>query len=461
MQQLAEQRAQLAQRRRALLRQLAALDAEIADVQARYDRLSNQTAPILRLASELLILVFDYTRARWRSTLPFALVASHVCARWRDVALHQPHFWNTIDINIRGLGHRRAVTLHRLQTYLTRSQPFPLDVFISCDTSDEALDLLLPHASRWRQLCLVTASPVTQYIQHALHRLTVPTLEYLSLRTTHGHDNALQPYSNFPSPLPQILSSTASLSFVRLAGTALWTLQPSLTNIRTLHLEGCRTMHVLPHQFRTLMATMPCLVNLSLSQLSTEPLGGSNDGHSPTLMSLKRIRICDEDKPSGIPMSLVELPVLESLSLRNVEAFNSTPLPAVQSIAFESCPLSPNELWDITQAFPTVSSLTMDQSVEALYPLLSFSSGQLKWPELKTMTVYDLIPVNVQRFCTMVQGRQQAGKPIACIRLNRRSRNVLKNKGRLQWLCEQVLVENYDTEEPWPPGLEFHDPDDA
>ncbi len=292
-----------------------------------------------------------------------------------------------------------------------------------------------------------------------MHNLDVPMLEYLSVRTNPLQNAGSQLYMNIPSLLPQILPSAPSLSFVRLSGTALWMLQPPMSNIRTLHIEGCRSIYMTQQQFRTLMATMQCLVNLSISQLSINP-SQDGSGYNPVLTSLRRLRICDEDSQSGIILSLVDLPVVESLHLRNIEDFNSVPLPSVRSVAFESCPFSTNELWDMTQTLPAVTSLTMDQSVEAFYALLEDTSVQLKWPDLKIMTIYDLIPANVQIFCDMVEKRRNAGHPLVCVRLNRRGRNVLKNKERLEWLCNHVVVESHDAEESWPPGLEFHDPDD-
>ncbi|KAK2460991.1 hypothetical protein APHAL10511_007461 [Amanita phalloides] len=452
MNDLADLRAQLLHARTALVRQLAAVEAELADVEARYHKLT-QYAPILRLPHELLVLLFDYTRARWRPPPAFEVIASHVCSRWRDIAIGLPRFWSTIDLNLRV---PTSADVHRLDAYLFRSDPLPLDIFIACHVLDPLLPPLLPHASRWRQLCIVSDSN----IQPTMLRLSVPILEFLSFRINHIHDASSHLYSNIPSLLPQILPSTPSLSFLRLAGTALWTLQPSMINVRTLHLEGRRPMFMSIQQFRTLMATLPSLVNLSLSHISIDAPQQVDNGRNPTLTSLRRLRICDEDRQSGIILSLVDLPAVESLHLRNIEAFDPLPLPTIRSVAFDSCPFLPNELWDTTRAFPAVSSLTMDQSVEALYALLGTSDGQIKWPELKTMTIYDLIPSNVQVFCDMVEVRQQVGKPLTCIRLNRRGRNVLKNKGRLQWLCDRVAVENHNAEEAWPPGLEFHDPDD-
>lgn len=462
----------LLRKKEILLRQLAALDLQINHVKATHRCLSNQAAPFFKLPIELIISIFEICICNASSRhsgirSPFEIVASQVCSRWRDIILHLPHFWNTIDLRIRGSDLQKARILRRLSLYLSRSTPVLLDIFIVADLLDTALHLLIPHASRWRSLCLITSSSVTEPIYQALHQLSVPALEYISLRTAPAHDTEFHPYGtdshpyfNFPSLLPQILSSTSSLSLVRLVGTALWTLQPSLTSVHTLHLGGCGSMHMTFQQFSALMATMPCLVNLSLGQLYIRVPSGAENGHNLTLATLKHVRICDHGGQPGIFMSLLNLPMVESLSLRNVESFDSVARPTVQSIAFEACPLSPNELWNTVEAFPSVVSLTMDQSVEALYALLGFSSGQVKWPALKTITIYDLIPINVQTFCDMVQDRIQAGKPLSCVRLNRRGRNVLKKKERLEWLCDRVMMENHDFEESWPPGLDFPDPDD-
>lgn len=448
----------LLRKRQSLLSQLAALDLQISDVRARHCSLSNQSAPFFKLPAEIIIHIFQLCHTALPS---FELLASHVCARWRNIALHLPQFWNTIDLFFRDTTpvyiHRR---LQKLSFYLSRSHPLLLDVFISSNALDAPLSILIPHASRWRRLCLVTDSQLTQPIHQALHQLSVPALEYISIRTGYERDaEEHQSYPNLPSLLPQIFSSTSSLHFVRLAGAALWTLQPSLITVRTLHLEGCRHMHMTCQQFRTLMAALPSLVNLSLSQLAVQ--SSPENGRNPTLASLRHLRFSDEEGQPSIVMSLMDLPILESISLQNVESFGSTTRAynQTQSIAFDACPLPLNDLWDVVQAFPSVTSLTMDQSVDGLYALLGFS-GEVKWPDLETITIYDLIPINVESFCSMVRDRIQAGKPLGAVRLNRRSRTVLKNKGRLQWVGDQVRVENHDFEDAWPPGLEFYDPDD-
>ncbi len=108
---LADLRAQLLRRRTALLTALAALDAELADVQARYQALT-QHAPVFRLPPELLARVFAHARPIWRSSPAFERVASHVCARWRDIAIALPNLWNTINLDV---PPHSPPALHRLR----------------------------------------------------------------------------------------------------------------------------------------------------------------------------------------------------------------------------------------------------------------------------------------------------------------------------------------------------------
>ncbi|KAF8626404.1 hypothetical protein AX17_006571 [Amanita inopinata Kibby_2008] len=461
---------QLTDRRGALLRELSAVEYEISNVGARYNKLCNQTTPFFKLPPEVIVTIFENCRDQWRTSTPFEVVASHVSSRWREIVLRDPLFWSTIDITVGGPLRERACPLDKIQVYLSRSLPCLLDITLrdlnplpDSRAIGNAISMLLPHSPRWRRLCVVLDSPVTADIYQVLHGLPTPMLEYVSFRIKYPAADRNQdpgPYPNCPSLLPQVFEGASSLSFIRLAEMALWTLQPSLSTVTTLHLEGWEMMYMMPQQFRTLMSTMSCLVNLSLSRFSIITLGNILDGSNPRMPSLKRIRLCGEETQPGVVLSLMDLPFLEALNLQEIESFDFFRiLPTICSITFELCSLSQDELRNVIRSSPAVSSLIMDQSVQALYDLLG-SEGQ-EWPDLETVSVHDLIPVNVQWFCNMVHSRCQSGKPLAAVRLDRRSRNVLRNKCRLQWLHDIVRVEKWDNDEPWPTGLEFHDPDDT
>ncbi|KAI5988476.1 hypothetical protein F5J12DRAFT_690771, partial [Pisolithus orientalis] len=83
----------------------------------------NDAAPISRLPSDVLDIIFDERRRvllRWtgfRSPLPIEVQLSHVCRRWRQVALNTPSLWNTLRILIL---HRESA----IRTYLHRRCPF-------------------------------------------------------------------------------------------------------------------------------------------------------------------------------------------------------------------------------------------------------------------------------------------------------------------------------------------------
>ncbi|OCB89058.1 hypothetical protein A7U60_g3741 [Sanghuangporus baumii] len=100
--------------------------------------------------------------------LPFQVRMSHVCRRWRELALQMPTLWTTLDF-------RERRPWQKSQEWLTRSKQSPLDIIIdrslvnsSSDDDDDdgtgfsdvaakeaqadlgfILNLITPHVSRW------------------------------------------------------------------------------------------------------------------------------------------------------------------------------------------------------------------------------------------------------------------------------------------------------------------------
>ncbi|KZV62201.1 hypothetical protein PENSPDRAFT_758880 [Peniophora sp. CONT] len=62
--------------------------------------------------------------------MPFEILASHVCRRWRDVALGTPSLWTFVDFG-EGPPFERSIA------YLQRSREAPLDVIIDCTTDSD------------------------------------------------------------------------------------------------------------------------------------------------------------------------------------------------------------------------------------------------------------------------------------------------------------------------------------
>ncbi|GJE97153.1 hypothetical protein PsYK624_133650 [Phanerochaete sordida] len=117
--------------------------------------------------------------------LPFELLVSRVCTRWRAVAVETPTLWTNIEF-------QEPFNLDRAREYVRRAKGAPLDISIDCTVEEdemlddeaewldeatvagkphfvalrEVLDLLKPHVEQWKTLELM----VSHYLlmQHAL-----------------------------------------------------------------------------------------------------------------------------------------------------------------------------------------------------------------------------------------------------------------------------------------------------
>jgi hypothetical protein len=92
---------------------------------------------------------------------PFEVLVSHVCQRWRTVALVTPSLWTKISVSL-----LESVCLERPKTLLERSKSLPIDIEIDCCSQppddcyeevsfrnlDALISLLVPHISRWRSI---------------------------------------------------------------------------------------------------------------------------------------------------------------------------------------------------------------------------------------------------------------------------------------------------------------------
>lgn len=99
----------------------------------------NQQAPVSKLSDDILALIFEegpkekhFRDVLWRNkgklSVPFAVRISHVSARWRFVALHDPFLWTTVTI--KDGPPSPSPGLHDL--FLTRSNYCPLDIRLLC-----------------------------------------------------------------------------------------------------------------------------------------------------------------------------------------------------------------------------------------------------------------------------------------------------------------------------------------
>ena len=234
------------------------------------------------------------------------VTVSHVCAHWRGVALDTPALWSEIDLET---GRHAGPSLRRASTYLSRTKEYPLSISIdvnqwppddesvdseqSDDQSPETsaqirgiMDLLLPHASRWRNFKLT--AEVYFHFHTILGRLcdARPALLLESLEL-HHFDEELEPEPYFfPHPhhkTPFVLfgNHAPSLRHVSLYGVHIdWHNTTFLKNLHSLELSYL-SQDVRPSfdRFFTILRS-----SLELRTLELTMAGPSNPHEWPTFL---------------------------------------------------------------------------------------------------------------------------------------------------------------------------------
>lgn len=166
---------------------MSILQREREELKKRANEYKSTIAPVHRLPDDILIEIFSLVKG-WpsshpsqvferasRSTRPRTIVGdvvgvTHVCGRWRDIAISTKSFWATLK--------SRHINRHNspIPFYLERSLDHPLTIELHRQLSVSDRDLLIEQCARWRRL-IVSEAPTNI---HAI-RDNLPILEELSL----------------------------------------------------------------------------------------------------------------------------------------------------------------------------------------------------------------------------------------------------------------------------------------
>jgi len=461
-------------RKQTLLREIDDVNLELGVQRAQYSRLLNDDSLVYRLPNELLTgILINYQRnIRYSSksgVVPLQVAASHVSHRWRDIVLSTPLLWNTIDFRIRPMNHVQGRILSQLNAYLTRSDKCFLDITLDFQVVDDLssyIYLLAAHSRRWRRLAIVTRYEQVDDIQNLLRNTPTTDFEHLSISIGRPQEGSLSPRKPYATVSPTILlAGCPTLTFVRLAGLALGNLHPPLTTVTTLHLDGWTRNFMTHDQLKSILEASVSLVNLSLNQLHIHhPRDPLEVIHPVKLPNLRCLRLLGPCSPVSRLLSLMDTPNLFSLSLQDIDTFDSDILPSVQWLSIDDCALDDLEVALLFRSFPSVEFLSIDKSLPDIYYMLlpDLDDHTPKpWPRLRTISLRDLQLIDVPHFCNLVFSLQQSDKsPLDKVCLDRRSRTVLRTKHRLDWLQDRLQVEHCDAPEPWPLGLGYEDAHD-
>jgi hypothetical protein len=458
-----------------LLKEASEVELELLHARAKHGRLLNQNAYIYKLPNEILSHIFmicQQTPGPRAMHVPFEILVSHVSSMFREVATGTPLLWTAIVVKVRPrqLVAKKVLEwkLLRVRVYLARSGTCLFTTsfdIVGPFQVDQILDLISVHAARWLRLSISIKNPpaATLEIWQALHSLCAPALEHVSIWLSKlsmgGH------HLSDTDCTPLIFRGGApSLRFVRVSGMALGCLQPPLELVETLHLSGYPLSYT---SFRTMLDGIPNLLNLSLHRMNI--INRPPDCTPILLPQLRSLRVCGNlDDESTHPHRIFRTfraPVLESLVLKDLDAFDEQVFPTVHTLTLHGCPFSAGEMFRMLRAFPALTTFRLDESLPDILDLLGMpdgTSGQPPWPKLQTLAVTDMESADVGLLCDMISRRQTLGTPMARVFLDRRSRIVLRKKERLEWLQSQKLqVDRHDGIYPWPVGLGYDDNDEG
>ncbi|KAF8802441.1 hypothetical protein BYT27DRAFT_7196625 [Phlegmacium glaucopus] len=464
----------LEQRKEQLVQELDNVSLELRSLKATYARKINEDVLVYRLPSELLTSIFitcQQHRKASAKSLPFQVIASHVSDHWRRIVLSTPLLWNDINFHIRPMNHVQGRYLPQLEAHLKHSFTCFLDITLHFYVADDIslyLTLLGRHSTRWRRLSIITPYEPIDDIYTLLHSAHAPHLEHLSLNIGKPQEGAvLSPRKQYSCVLPAVLLSGApSLLFVRLAGLALGNLHPPISKVTTLHLDGWTRHYLTQEQFSTIFDSASAIINLSLNQLCIHHPRDPLEVINPVkLLNLRYLRIRGPCSPGCRLISLLDIPQLQALSLHNVDIFDfNTFFSTVQSLTLDSCAFDGPEIKNLIRSFPSITSLSVDESIPDIFGLLDPNSAgpesSKAWPQLQTVSVRELQWMDIPHLCSMVFNRMKSDKPLKQVRLDRRSRTVLRTKHRLDWLQNLVQVDSNDCAETWPPDLGYIDEHD-
>ncbi|KAJ7733679.1 hypothetical protein B0H16DRAFT_1892762 [Mycena metata] len=369
-----------------------------------------------RFPNELLSTIFFFAIERHDepNTLTISpTTISHICHRWRQVALATGNLWTNIVLTFPTSSEQLTRTL----TWLSRSKTYPLDILLDFrdpewDWEGEethgfrwadmeaVLRLLLPSAARWRTFELLTDTwaPIFVFLLRTQKLNVLEHLEKLHLARCNAYF-ARKGQLFEPTALGQHLplfdeeAAVPRLREVTLTGVHIAWSAPPLANLTTLELKY-QAADVMPTvtQFAQILSRCPNLEVLAIvgrgPQLTTNEEVPASAGGSAEAAVARALR--GTIKLRGVTqfifgfvdvnyaiqlLSLFDLPSLRDLNLEDVSA----------SLRHQP-PDDAGQLFDWITATPCDSPLDVDDSVNAL----STSLGPFPLAQLHTLALHSI-----------------------------------------------------------------------
>lgn len=365
---------------------------------------------------------------------------SHVCRQWRQISLSMPSLWTSIF-----LSHPLSKSqLTRTIIWIVRSRNRPLDIYMDFrdpswdwdETShifgsnemDNIMRLLVPQASRWRSVELLTDTwaPIFTFLSCTVAIDSAPFLQTIRLARCNEYfvaqGETFRP-ANLAFPVAWFRggASLSHLRHVSLSGVHVDWIQSGLGGLQRLELRY-HARDVMPtlSEFRRILRLNPSLERLVIlgwgprMDPSLENEYGHDDLQTIDLPQLEELEIGFVDVTYGINLlSLFALPNLRVLAIEDVafgiqlcerqdcsclfdhlakmSATERVSLSSLRELSLRSIHADDTSIHNLFGQLPAVTSLGLDRVDDTA--LLAICSALHACHRLERLTLKDINPV--------------------------------------------------------------------
>ncbi|KAI0029165.1 hypothetical protein K488DRAFT_10507, partial [Vararia minispora EC-137] len=398
----------------------------------------------------------------------FEVLVSHVCQRWRAVALGTPALWNCVSFS-------EGPPFERSRTYIERSREAPLTITIDCtvqprQTDGRVLpedlpairDLILPHVGRWRSFeCAVSSYAVMHSTLLALSSAgPAPELDELMLYDHGEHDDEYESFhpASLRAPLLPFGGIAPNLRHVVLWGVHLdWERAAFLTGLETLELAyHARDVRPSYAVFARMLSSSPALHRLSL-QLSC-PAGDADDWPVTPLPlpCVDQLQLAFLDPSTVLALlARLALPALRHLALEADPDDYSAVLHALvgsggggraqqlESLKVAGLQVEEADVRAFYGAMPGLQTLELDglTSSDHFIDCLIPAEDAALLPRLESLTTTG---VDGAQICAIVETREGAGVPLRRVAMASDDELGLDDEA---WLREHVDFARFEDED--------------
>ncbi len=358
---------------------------------------------VFNIPTEILCVIFIFARdlsllldPKRFGGLPCEIVISHVCKSWRTIALDFPQLWSTYRYG----PSRRLAGINRFSTYVERSGPQMLDIWLNFRGGNglrwnPLFRATLEQAGRWRRYTILLdtsdhTSNLQVYVKYhqSLRDLYAPHLEHFAFCPVQPPPFLNTSKEALFNPRLLILGAPA-LKSIRLDSNSFYHYLPPISGLTTLRIDSpsqyVSNTTVTLHSFVPVLQ-IPSLRNLSISGINIREDLTEGVPDELVMKSLKELRCSSADVIELFQH--IHTPRLETLVLKRADfpILQPKSVSVLTRLILINCSVPWNRLSrEMTHISEHITHLTVSEQSSGTFhrdALLCFDPAENLWPNL-------------------------------------------------------------------------------